>query len=165
MLPYRHTQFGWVVAGALALGVVAAGGVLLLVPAGAMRAPWWTPLLLVGLLALALALFGWLTVEVDEREIRLRFGLGFVRKSVSVADIVGSERIRTRLWWGWGLHWTPAGWLYNVSGREAVRLELVRDRPVVIGSDDADALKEAIDRSVAGRASGGGSGRTNRHRG
>lgn len=160
MVPYRHTQFGWVLAGALALGVLVTAGVTLLLPEGAMRAPWWTPLLLVGLLAFSLGLFGWLTVEVDAREIRLALGIGALRKTVHVAEIVTCQRIRTRLWWGWGLRWTPAGWLYNVSGREAVRLELARERPVIIGSDDADALKTAIDASVAACERRGRTGRT-----
>jgi hypothetical protein len=145
----------------LALGVVLAAGVTLLLPDGAMRAPWWTPLLLVGLLAFSLALFGWLTVEVDAREVRLALGVGALRKTVPVAEIVTCQRIRTRLWWGWGLRWTPAGWLYNVSGREAVRLELERERPVIIGSDDADALKAAIDASVSGRHRSRQRGRAN----
>lgn len=160
MLPYRHTQFGWVLAGMLVLGVVLAAGVTLLLPHGAMRAPWWTPLLLVGLLAFSLGLFGWMTVVVDACEIRLSLGLGLLRKAVPVAEIVTCQRIRTRLWWGWGLRWTPAGWLYNVSGREAVRLELKRERPVIIGSDDADALKAAIDASVSARDPNGHPGRT-----
>jgi len=152
LVAYRHTQFGWVLAGALALGVLMTLGAILLLPTGAMRAPWWTPLLLVGLFTFALLLFGWLTVEVDEREIRLRFGIGAFRKTVPVGDIKSCDRVRTRLRWGWGIRWTPAGWLYNVSGRDAVRLELRRERPVVIGSDDADALKTAIDARIAAHA-------------
>jgi hypothetical protein len=152
LVAYRHTQFGWVLAGALALGVLMTLGAILLLPTGAMRAPWWTPLLLVGLFTLALLLFGWLTVEVDEREIRLRFGIGAFRKTVPVGDIKSCDRVRTRLRWGWGIRWTPAGWLYNVSGRDAVRLESRGERPVIIGSDDADALKAAIDARIAAHA-------------
>jgi len=86
-----------------------------------------------------------LTVEVDAREVRARFGIGLFRKSVPLADIRRCDVIRTRIWWGWGLHWTPSGWLYNVSGREAVRIELASERPLIIGSDEAPALKQAID--------------------
>ena len=92
---------------------------------------------------------------------RLRFGVGLFRRTLPIADLVRCDRMRTRLRWGWGLHWTPAGWLYNVSGRDAVRLELRRERPVIIGSDDADALKTAIDARIAahaGRPSAGNDG-------
>jgi hypothetical protein len=149
---YRHTQFAWVLAGVLVPGVFAAIGLMVFLPEGAMRAPWWTPWLLVAVLAFGLLLFGWLTVEVDERRVHLCFGVGAFRRTVPVGDIRGCDRVRTRLHWGWGIRWTPAGWLYNVAGREAVRLELVRERPLIIGSNDADALKAAIDAQIAARA-------------
>jgi hypothetical protein len=155
---YRHTQVGWTIGVATAVGAVAAIGVLLWLPEGAMRAPAWTPALLAALLGLALATFGWLTVEVDSRAVRLRFGVGLFRRTLPIADLVRCDRMRTRLRWGWGLHWTPAGWLYNVSGRDAVRLELRGERPVVIGSDDADALKTAIDARIAAHAGRPGAG-------
>jgi len=149
---YRHTQFAWVLAGVLVPGVFAAIGLMVFLPEGAMRAPWWTPWLLVAVLAFGLLLFGWLTVEVDDRRVHLRFGIGAFRRTVRLGDIRGCDRVRTRLHWGWGIRWTPAGWLYNVAGREAVRLELVRERPLIIGSNDADALKAAIDAQIAARA-------------
>ncbi len=43
------------------------------------------------------------------------------------------------------MHWTPSGWLYNVSGRDAVRVEFVSQRVVMIGTDAADALVRAIE--------------------
>jgi len=149
---YRHTQFAWVLAGVLGLGLLAAIGLPVFLPEGAMRAPWWTPWLLVAVLAAGLLLFGWLTVEVDGREVRLRFGVGAFRRTVRVEDVRGCDRVQTRMRWGWGIRWTPAGWLYNVAGREAVRLDLLRERPVIIGSDDADALKAAIDAQIAAHA-------------
>ena len=42
--------------------------------------------------------------------------LGVIRKRVRLAEIVGCEPIRIRWWYGWGIHLTPCGWLYNVSG-------------------------------------------------
>ena len=152
MAAYRHTQFARILAGALVLGLLAAIGLPFVVPAEAMRAPWWTPWLLVAVLATGLLLFGWLTVEVDGREIRLRFGVGAFRRTVAIGDVRNCDRVRTRLWWGWGIRWTPAGWLYNVAGREAVRLELLRERPMIIGSDDADALMAVIEARIAAHA-------------
>ena len=123
---------------------------LSLSPATRAAAPW----VIVGLfaiIALTVALFATLTVEVDATEVRVKFGVGIVRKTMAVADIVRCELLRTRLWWGWGLHWTPSGWLYNVGGRDAVRIVLAHDRPVIIGSDQAERLKAAIDARIAAR--------------
>ena len=105
----------------------------------------WMVAALFGLLVLGLLTYATLTVEVDADRVRARFGIGFIRKTILLEDIARCEVVRTPSWWGWGLHWTPSGWLYNVSGRAAVRLEMASQRPVMIGSDDAERLKAAID--------------------
>jgi hypothetical protein len=109
------------------------------------EAAGWMVYALYAVLIGAFLLFGWLDVTVDPRIVAVRFGIGLVGRRFEVADIRGCERIRTRLWWGWGLHWTPSGWLYNVSGRDAVRLEFASQRSVMIGSDDAGHLLRAIE--------------------
>jgi len=142
---YRHTQFGTVIAVGTALGLAAAVTVTVALSPATLAAARWPIVALYAVIAAAFFLFGTLTVEVDAREVRARFGIGLFRKSVPLADIRRCDVIRTRIWWGWGLHWTPSGWLYNVSGREAVRIELASERPLIIGSDEAPALKRAID--------------------
>jgi len=152
---YRHTQFGKVVAAGTAVGLVAAVLMTLSLSPATLAAAKWSVVALYAIIAAAFALFSTLTVEVDAREIRVRFGVGLFRKTVALADIRRCEVLRTKIWWGWGLHWTPSGWLYNVSGREAVRLEFASERPLMIGSDEAQALKAAIDaRRPAARAPG-----------
>ena len=44
------------------------------------------------------------------------------------------------------------GWLYNVSGRRAVELELPGGRTFTIGTDEPDTLLAAIERARARRA-------------
>ncbi len=90
---------------------------------------------LFAIIALTVLLFAALIVEVDATEIRVK----------------RCEMLRTRIWWGWGLHWTPSGWLYNVGGRDAVRVVLAHERPIIIGSDEAARLKAAIDARLAAR--------------
>jgi hypothetical protein len=149
LILYRHRQIGWkLIAGTLLGFGVAIGMTFALSPATRAAAPWLL-YALYGLLALGLALYSTLTVEVDAEEIRVRFGIGFYRRTVPLADVVRSEVVRTRFWWGVGLRWTPAGWLYNIGGREAVRLELARERPVMIGSDEAPRLKSVVDAQLA----------------
>jgi len=142
---YRHTQFGTVIAVGTALGLAAAVTMTVSLSPATLAAARWPIVALYAVIAAAFFLFATLTVEVDAREVRVRFGIGLFRKSVPLADIRRCDVIRTRIWWGWGLHWTPSGWLYNVSGREAVRIELASERPLIIGSDEAPALKQAID--------------------
>ncbi|CAG0978430.1 hypothetical protein BURK1_01608 [Burkholderiales bacterium] len=147
---YERAQFGTMMAAGTLLGVVLATWVLTaFVSRATIDAVPWLPWALFGVLALAFVLFGWMRVTVDEREVRAVMGLGFVRKTVEIADVRKADIVRTRLLWGWGVHWTPAGWLYNVSGRWAVRLELATERPVMIGTGDPQALHDAIEAARA----------------
>lgn len=151
MAAYRHSQFGTPMAVATAVGLaVAVAGLFMLSPATLSGGRW----LVAGLFAVLLggfALFWRLVVSVDGTWIRAVFGIGLVRKSVPLADVRRADVIRTRVWWGYGVHWTPSGWLYNVAGRDAVRLEMRSERPVMIGTDEPDALKAAIDAALAAR--------------
>jgi hypothetical protein len=149
---YRHVQFGWAIAVGTGLGALLALAVTLTLSAEMLRDTWWLVAALFAVLGAAWALFASLAVEVDAREVRVRFGIGLIRKTIAIADILRADVVRTRIWWGWGLHWTPAGWLYNVAGRDAVRLELRRERALMIGSDEAGRLKEAIDTRIAEHA-------------
>ncbi|MFO1302826.1 MAG: hypothetical protein U1F54_03790 [Burkholderiales bacterium] len=152
MSPYRHRQVGWKLVAGVAAGLVLAGWfVARLSPATREAAP----LLVYGLfgvLLVALLAFGVLTVTVDDREIRVVFGIGLVRKTIEVPEVVKCEIVGVRAFWGWGLHWTPGGWLYNVGGRDAVRLVLARDKPVIVGTDDAPGLAAAIGERIKGAA-------------
>ena len=151
-MTYHHVQTGWAVILGSAVGLGLALMVTLSLSASTLAAVPWLVFALFGLLALGLLTYATLTVEVDAEHVRVHFGIGIIRKSIPLADIARCEVVRTPTWWGWGMHWTPSGWLYNVSGRAAVRLEMRTERPVMIGSDEAERLKAAIDAKLARRA-------------
>lgn len=150
MTPYRHRQVGWKLVAGVTVGLaLAAWFVSALSPATRDAAP----LLVYGLfgvLIVAMLTFATLTVTVDDTEIRVVFGVGLVRKTIDLADVLKCEPVGIRALWGWGLHWTPAGWLYNVGGRDAVRVVLALEKAVVIGTDDARGLAAAIDARISG---------------
>ena len=134
-----------------ALGFGLALVVTLSLSASTLAAVPWLVVALFLLLAFGLAAYVTLTVEVDAERVLARFGIGLIRKSIPLTDIARCEVVRTPSWWGWGMHWTPSGWLYNVSGRAAVRIEMRSQRPVMIGSDEAERLKAAIDAGLMRR--------------
>ena len=151
-MTYHHVQMGWAVIGGSVVGFGLALAVTWSLSASTLAAVPWLVFALFGLLALGLLTYATLTVDVDAEHVRVYFGIGLIRKTIPVADIARCEVVRTPTWWGWGMHWTPSGWLYNVSGRAAVRLEMTSQRPVMIGSDEAEQLKAAIDAGLARRA-------------
>jgi len=108
--------------------------------------PWVQVVLLCAcvLLLFMTWLFGSLTVEVDEEELRHWFGPGFWKKSYQLLHIESAKVVRNSWFWGWGIRLTPHGWLYNVSGFDAVQIQLRSGRTFRIGTDDPQGLFEAI---------------------
>ena len=147
---HEQVQVGTLMAAGTLLGAVLAAAVLafFISPATRQAVPW-LPWALFGVLGGAFLLVGWMRVTVDERAVRAVMGVGLLRRSVELAEVRKADIVRTRVWWGWGVHLTPAGWLYNVGGRWAVRLELATERPVMIGSADPAGLHDAIEAARA----------------
>ncbi|MDS4029219.1 MAG: hypothetical protein RKO66_03965 [Candidatus Contendobacter sp.] len=135
---YHHTQFGAVVAGILlSLSAVAAGAELVTGPSA---------LTVLGpvLMGVFLMLFGMLTVEIDESHLRFRFGIGLIRKRIPLAEIVEARPVRTTWADGWGIHYTARGWLYNVSGWDAVEITLASGQRLRLGTDEPQRLTQAL---------------------
>jgi hypothetical protein len=93
---------------------------------------------------IALAFFGSLTVEVNHEAVLLRFGLGLVRRRFRLVDVTGVQVVRNRWYYGWGIHMVGKGWLYNVSGFDAVEIRFADGRADRIGTDEPELLCRAI---------------------
>jgi hypothetical protein len=104
------------------------------------------PVIVSIILLVCLVLFYRLRIAIDEETLCASFGIGVIRKRVGLAEIVGCEPIRIRWWYGWGIHLTPYGWLYNVSGFDAVAITLRDGRKFAFGTDDHHGLVDAIRR-------------------
>ena len=95
-------------------------------------------------LGLCLLLFTTLTVQVDGRAVRCAFGLGVIRREILLRDVIRASVVRNHWIYGWGLRWIPGGWLWNVSGLDAVELELTSGKVFRIGTDEPTLLHAAI---------------------
>ena len=102
-------------------------------------------------LLLTFTCFYKLTIQVDADTLRASFGTGLIAKRVRIADIASSEPIRIRWWYGWGIHLTPYGWLYNIAGWDAVAIGLHDGRKFALGTDDPHGLVDAIRRFASAR--------------
>ena len=88
-----------------------------------------------GILFVCTISFFSLTVIVDNDFIRIRFGIGLIRKSIKLADVKSCTVVRNKWWYGWGIHWTPKGLLFNISGLDAVELVMNNGKVYRIGTD------------------------------
>ena len=111
--------------------------------------------LLIGMFALSgLALFGFssMSIVVTRDYVVARFGIGLLKRTIALDRVASVEATRSRWYDGWGIHWTQRGMLYNVSGFEVVRLVLVGGKSIMLGTDDARALRSAIARAIEDRS-------------
>jgi hypothetical protein len=92
--------------------------------------------------------FTTLTVQVEAHQVKLYFGIGLPRKALPLQAIQNLRVVRNSPLLGWGIHWFPAGWIYNVGGFEAVEIELKDGSRLRIGSDEPDELAKAIEDSL-----------------
>ncbi len=135
---YRHTQFGTVIVLALILAAGFTVGMEVLTGVA--------PLAVIGvaLMGVFLALFFSLTVEIDATHLTFRFGIGLIRQRIPLAEIVAVKPVRNTWLYGWGIHRTPHGWLYNVSGWEAVEITLVTGKRFRLGTDEPQRLARML---------------------
>ena len=135
--PYQKRQRGSLIVFVLSLLLVA--GVFFV------RDALVPGLTLAAVVALLLASFGSLEVRVDEEAVKLRFGVGLIRRTIALDRIESAARVRNRWWYGWGIRLTPHGWLWNVAGLDAVELRLTDGKLFRIGTDDPEGLQGALE--------------------
>jgi hypothetical protein len=100
------------------------------------------------ILVISAIVFSKLTIKIHGEILRACFAMGLVFKKVRLAEIAACEPIRIRWWYGWGIHLPPYGWLYNVSGLDAVAITLRDGRKFALGTDNPQALVDAIERLI-----------------
>lgn len=98
-------------------------------------------------LTIVCALFATLSTRVTTESLQWHFTFGFLGKTVPLEDIASHRVVRNKFWWGLGIRMIPDGWLYCVSGLDAVEIVRTDGRVTRIGSDEASALNAAIERA------------------
>jgi hypothetical protein len=85
-----------------------------------------------------------MTVEVNKDVVRLYFGFGAIHRSILREHIAMLTQVRNQWWWGFGIRWTPHGWMWNMSGLDAIELTYHNGKKFRIGTDEPEALLEAL---------------------
>ncbi len=143
METYRHTQIGYPMIVGLVIPI--AVEIYLIVTVGFTT----MVLLILAMLSASLLLFSTLTVTIESGEIVLRYGIGLIRKRFSLSDVASCGIVRNKWYYGWGIRLTPHGWLYNVSGLDAVELTMREGKKVRIGTDVPEEFERAIRETLA----------------
>ena len=98
------------------------------------------------LILFILASFWSLQVIIDEKYLRIKFGYGIYHKKFSLHDIISAKTAKNHWYYGWGIRrWLwPKMWIYNVSGFDAVEIQLKNGKRYRIGTDEPKKLEQMI---------------------
>jgi hypothetical protein len=143
---YEHTQIGYLIIFVLFAATVFVAITGIAAPSG--RGVLVTDGIIELILLIGAIVFSRLTIKIDEESVQACFGIGLICKKVPLSEIVRCESIRIRWWYGWGIHLTPYGWLYNVSGLDAVAITLRDGGKFALGTDDPNGFTSAVRRSI-----------------
>ncbi|KAF5413958.1 MAG: hypothetical protein C5S48_10340 [Candidatus Methanogaster sp.] len=139
---YQHTQIGYGIITVFALVL------LFLMYLMIVRGFSWIVFSSVVILGVSLVVFATLNVVIEEDVLRIRFGPGVIRKNFSLKDIESCHVVKNPWYYGWGIHLTTHGWIYNVSGSYGVEIKMKTGKKCRIGTDVPNDLETAIRQSI-----------------
>lgn len=140
---YENTQSARTILVLVSIGII-------LISLGAVISANWFPLLVAdGLLGATILLTFDLTVIVDADAVRVKFGIGIIKKMIRIANIKNCKIVKNRWWYGWGIRWIPHGWLFNVAGFDAVELQMNDGKIYRLGSNEAEKLCNEIKKRLS----------------
>ena len=133
---YYHQQFGRTL-----VAILGGAAILCLLVMVVLSTRASSVLLLVSALLLIGAIFfSSLTIAVDKTNLIWTFGPCLIKKQVPLPSIHDVAVTTTTPWEGWGIHLTRRGWLYSVSGSQAVVIRLKTGKCFLLGSDEPKKL-------------------------
>lgn len=96
-------------------------------------------------LFLCLFIFFSLTVEIKNGFVQCVFGPGIVKQKIKLSEILNVHTVKNPWYEGWGIRWIPGKYVvWNVSGFDAVEIQLSTFKKFRIGTNEPDKLMEAI---------------------
>lgn len=86
-----------------------------------------------------------MVIEIDGIHISFKLGIGIFGKSYQISEIESCKPVKDSFLNGWGIHKIHNGWLYNVSGFNAVELTFKNTgKRIWIGTNKPDEITEII---------------------
>lgn len=90
-------------------------------------------------------LFFKLESKVFEDRVEIKFGIGLIKKTIDLKSVEELHKVTNKFWYGWGIRFTPHGWLWNISGYEAVQFKIKgQQRGFRLGCRNHEEMYQAI---------------------
>jgi hypothetical protein len=143
-MTYKEEQFGW----AMNVWILILPFLMLLfylLEIGDKPMPLFVLIVSVVFFLIIFLLFFKLTVAVNDSNIVISFGVGIIRKKVSLGDINEVKRVKTNWYNGWGIRKIKNGMLYNIQGFNAIELSFKNKKSILrIGISSSSDLDKEI---------------------
>lgn len=150
---YKHTQFSYPVL-FVTLAVLALFAWVHITssaePESADSGPNFAITFLMALILFILASLVSLQVIIDGKYLRIKFSFGIYQKKFLLDDIMAAKTVKNHWHYGWGIRkWLwPKMLIYNVSGFDAVEIQLKNGKTYRIGTDEPKKLEQTILQSI-----------------
>lgn len=103
-------------------------------------------------LLITYSFFYGLTITVSDEFIKLRFGIGLIKKKFEIDEIKETRLVKNKWYYGIGIRVIPHGMLYNAHGLKAVEMSFKNKNGIArIGASDTQELKNEIDKQIKRR--------------
>lgn len=135
---YKHTQVGYLIITIFSIAILFLAFLIIIYEFN------WIVFAVLIVLALCMLLFAKMTVIIDKDNLEIFFGPGFIKKKFSLKEIDSVKIVKNPWFYGWGIHITPNGWLYNVSGFYAIEIKTKKGTKYRIGTDDPEKLEKTL---------------------
>ncbi|MFK7780126.1 MAG: hypothetical protein QM490_03170 [Candidatus Gracilibacteria bacterium] len=102
--------------------------------------------LFMGVILFIIISFISLTVIINEKYLKIKFGYGIFKKKFLLSEIKKVKAVRNHWYFGWGIRvwFWPYMRIYNVSGFDAVEIRMFDGKIYRIGTDEPKQLEEAL---------------------
>jgi hypothetical protein len=76
-------------------------------------------------------------------------GMGLIKKTYPLSEIKSCTSIKNNIINGWGIRRILGGWLYNVSGFQAIELQFKNENKIIrIGTDKPNEVVEEVKKFI-----------------
>ena len=144
MSQYKHTQIGYLL-------LTAYGAVILIIISLFIFTDFKLQAMIgLFIMLIALGIFAAMTVKVSDQKMKIQFGLGAIRKEFLIRDIETFREVKHPWHYGWGIRYTPRGWIFRVSGNSGIDLQMKSGKLYRIGTDEPQVLAKVLSQSMVG---------------
>ena len=144
MTKYKHTQIGYF------LITVYGSLILIIIPLYIFTDFKLQAMIGLFIMLIALGIFAAMTVKVSDQKMKIQFGLGAIRKEFLIRDSETFREVKHPWHYGWGIRYTPRGWIFRVSGNSGIELQMKSGRLYQVGTDEPQKLAEALNQAFKG---------------